>query len=50
MRWLTTAVERGFINYPFLNTHDPLLADLRSRPAFTRLMGDVRRRWNAFPA
>jgi len=50
MRWLTTAVERGFINYPFLNAHDPLLADLRSRPAFTTLMDDVRRRWNAFPA
>ena len=50
MQWLTTAVERGFINYPFLNAHDPLLADLRSRPAFTRLMDDVRRRWNAFPA
>ena len=50
LRWLTTAVERGFINYPFLNAHDPLLADLRSRPAFTTLMDDVRRRWNAFPA
>jgi hypothetical protein len=50
MRWLTTAVERGFINYPFLNAHDPLLADLRSRPAFTRLMDDVRRRWERFEA
>jgi non-specific serine/threonine protein kinase len=50
MHWLMTAVERGFINYPFLNAHDPLLAELRSRPAFTRLMDDVRRRWNAFPA
>ncbi|HEX4685044.1 MAG TPA: tetratricopeptide repeat protein [Gemmatimonadaceae bacterium] len=46
--WLEVAVARGFINYPFLAMHDPLLEPARRTPAFERLMADVRRRWEAF--
>jgi TolB-like protein len=48
LRWLAVAVERGFINYPFLAHHDPFLDLLRSRPDFWRLMDVVREQWQAF--
>ena len=48
LHWLTITVDRGFINYPFLARHDPLLADLRSQPGFVRLMERVRERWERF--
>lgn len=46
--WLERAAERGFINYPLLAEHDPLLADLRADPAFCALMQRVDARWKAF--
>ena len=48
MHWLSIAVERGFINYPFLAEHDPVFAGLRTLPEFQRLLGSVRARWNRF--
>lgn len=48
MRWLRAAVARGFINYPFLVRHDPLLDSLRGRSDFQALMEQVRGRWQAF--
>ena len=30
MHWLTIAVDRGFINHPFLARHDPCFETLRS--------------------
>ena len=39
---------RGFINHPFLATHDPFLEALRGRDAFDELMQQVKRRWQAF--
>ena len=50
MRWLTLAVDRGFINYPFLAQHDPCLANLRGLPEFQQLMARVRDRWERFEA
>ncbi len=50
MRWLRVAVERGFINYPFLAHHDPFFSALRDDPQYTRLLEDVRERWEAFEA
>ncbi len=50
IRWLGTAVNIGFINYPVMAEHDPLLANLRAEPAFTALMKDVHARWKAFVA
>ena len=38
MRWLRTAVDEGFINYPYLASRDPFLANLRSDPRFAELM------------
>jgi non-specific serine/threonine protein kinase len=46
--WLAIAVDRGFVNYPFLAHHDPLLAPLRGDPRFTRLLETVRQRWLSF--
>jgi tetratricopeptide (TPR) repeat protein len=47
LRWLRTAVARGFINYPYLATHDPFLANVRSDLRFTELILEVRARWEA---
>ena len=48
--WLTVAVERGYINYPFLARYDPCFEPLRSDPRFQRLLEVVRERWRAFEA
>ena len=48
MRWLAMAVDRGFINYPYLAQHDPFFESLRSLPRFQHLMEIVRDRWNKF--
>jgi TolB-like protein len=50
MRWLRVAVDRGFINYPFLAHHDPFFSALRDDPQYIRLLEDVRERWEAFEA
>jgi TolB-like protein len=50
MRWLTIAIERGFINYPFLSKHDPFIAFLRDDARFQDAMESVRERWERFEA
>ena len=45
---LAIAVDRGFINYPFLARHDPFFEDLRGDPRFQRLLQTVRGRWVKF--
>ena len=50
LHWLGVAVERGFINFPYLAEHDPLLAPLRGHAGFRRLMEQVRTRWEGFEA
>jgi TolB-like protein len=47
--WLRIAVDRGFINYPFLAQHDHVLDPLRQRRDFRDLLGTVEERWRAFP-
>ena len=47
MRWLQKAVAQGFINYPYLETRDPFLANVRTDPRFAELMREVKRRWKA---
>jgi TolB-like protein len=49
VHWLRIAVERGFINYPFLAQHDHLLDPLRRRSDFQDLLATVEERWRAFP-
>ena len=46
--WLGKAVERGFINYPYMANHDPLWAPLRDEPGFRVILRDVRKRWEQF--
>jgi hypothetical protein len=48
LHWLAIAVDRGFINYPFLGRHDPFIARLRSQPRFQKLLETVRDRWEKF--
>jgi hypothetical protein len=48
LHWLAMAVDRGFINYPFLAQHDPFFQRLRSEPRFQTLMETVRHRWESF--
>ncbi len=50
MRWLALAVDRGFINYPFLAQHDPSFTNVRGLPHFQQLMEIVRERWKRFEA
>lgn len=47
LRWLRTAVDDGFINYPYLASRDPFLANVRSDPRFAELMRGVKARWEA---
>ena len=48
VHWLTMAADRGFINYPFLATHDPLLQNLRGDEGFEQLLEVVKHRWETF--
>ncbi len=48
LRWLRIAIDRGFINYPFLARHDPCLKRLRRDARFQRLLRLTRRRWESF--
>jgi TolB-like protein len=50
LRWLRTAIDRGFINYPFLARHDPSFKALRSDPKFKELLAVARDRWERFAA
>lgn len=48
IEWMSLAVARGFINYPYLAEHDPLLASIRDEPDFQALLASVRERWESF--
>jgi TolB-like protein/Flp pilus assembly protein TadD len=48
MRWLSVAVDRGYINYPFLARYDPCFEPIRTDPRFQLLLEAVRERWERF--
>ena len=50
LEWLAVAVGRGFINFPYLDRHDPLLTRLKGSRRYASLLQDVQRRWEAFEA
>ncbi len=45
---LEHAVNRGYINYPYLNEFDPLLGKIRNEPRFIKLMKRVKHEWENF--
>ncbi|MBW1764787.1 MAG: hypothetical protein JRJ23_08625 [Deltaproteobacteria bacterium] len=48
LNWLENAVNRGFINYPFLNEYDPFLKNIRGEKRFIKLMERVKHEWDFF--
>ena len=48
IRWLSVAVDRGYINYPFLARYDPCLEPVGPHPGFRQLLEAVRERWQRF--
>ncbi len=50
LRWIRLAMDRGFVNYPFLAVYDPLLANVRKDARFAPLMDEVKARWTALGA
>jgi TolB-like protein len=45
VHWLRIAVERGFVNYPYLARTDNAFMRIRGDPAFLALLETVRDRW-----
>jgi tetratricopeptide (TPR) repeat protein len=46
--WLENAVNRGFINYPFINNYDFFLDNIRGEERFKKLMERVKKEWEEF--
>ena len=46
--WLANAIDRGFINYPFLSQHDKILSKLHGHPRFEALMQKAKFEWEHF--
>jgi len=46
--WLENAVDRGIINYPFINKHDIFLDNIRGEARFKKLMERVKYEWEHF--
>jgi len=47
LRWVRTAIEHGFINYPNLSEGALFLESLRAEPEFQALMAELKPRWEA---
>ncbi len=47
IRWVRTAIEHGFINYPNLSEGALFLKSLRAEPEFHALMAELKPRWEA---
>jgi hypothetical protein len=46
--WLENAVDGGFINYPYMNSIDPFLENIRGEERFKKLMERVKYEWEHF--
>ena len=47
LRWVRTAIEHGFINYPNLSEGALFLESLRAEPESQALMAELKPRWEA---
>ena len=47
IRWVETAVSRGFFNHALLSTRDPFLENLRGDPRYPAVVADAERRMRA---
>jgi hypothetical protein len=50
VRWVRSAVESGFVNYPFLSEYSRHFASLRDHPPFRALLEEIRPRWQKLVA
>ena len=48
LEWLEYAINRGFINYPFLAEKEPFLENVRGEERFKKLMVRVKHEWENF--
>jgi len=48
LNWLENSINRGMINYPFLNEYDPLLENIRGEERFKKFMERVKYEWENF--
>jgi len=48
LQWLSRAVSQGFINFPYLKEHDPVLTGLKGDQRYAQLLSEVEQRWRAF--
>jgi hypothetical protein len=48
VKWLERLIERGWINYPFLNYHDSFLENIRGEKRFKELMEKIKIEWENF--
>jgi hypothetical protein len=46
--WMSVAIDKGFVNYPFLARHDPFFARLAGSADYDRLLARTRERWESF--
>jgi len=45
---MSNAVDRGFINYPFISQHDPLIESIRGEPRFQKILTKAKYEWEHF--
>ena len=48
LNWLENSINRGMINYLFLNEYDPLLENIRGEERYKRLMERVKYEWENY--
>ena len=48
LKWFEQAINKGWINYPLFNRHDPFLDNIRKEPRFKKLMEKVKHEWENF--
>lgn len=48
IRWLENAVNRGFVNYPYISQYNRFLKNIRGEPRFKKLLERVKYEWEHF--